>query len=266
MISRFYARRVPLGSHGPIVSFCFDDFPRTALRTGGRILKSFGVAGTYYVAMGLMDKVNHLGEQFHCEDLDSLLVDGHELASHTYGHISCRSVSPSTFLEDVQKGRQAIEQLTGTTDSGNFAFPFGDFTLSAKRLVGANAASCRSTWKGLNGPDVDLNLLRANSLYGGREECTLVRKLILENERKKSWLIFYSHDVQNTPSQYGCTPALLEFAVSCALQTSAHVLTVAEAVASLAYIPEQASDARTTFARERREDLSLEGSRGANPQ
>ena len=63
-----------------------------------------------------------------------------------------------------------------------------------------------------------------------------MRKLILDNERKKSWLIFYSHDVQDTPSRFGCTPALLEFAVSCALQTATRILTVAEVVANVAAI------------------------------
>jgi peptidoglycan/xylan/chitin deacetylase (PgdA/CDA1 family) len=263
MIAHVCSRRVPFGNRGPIVSFCFDDFPRTALTAGGRILKSFGVAGSYYVAAGLMNKVNDLGEQFHREDLDAVLAGGHELASHTFSHISCRSVSSSTFLEDVQKGRRAIEQLTGSPDSGNFAFPFGDLTLNAKRLVGAETASCRSTWKGLNGPGVDLNLLRANSLYGGRDECAQVRKLILDNERKKCWLIFYSHDVQDVPSRFGCTPALLEFAVSRALETRARILTVAEAVTSLAYLPDKAPVASP---RDRRQESLLEGSRGASQE
>lgn len=266
VISCVSSRRVPLGNRGPVVSFCFDDFPRTALTAGGRILKSLGVAGSYYVAAGLMNKVNDLGEQFHREDLDAALSDGHELASHTFSHVSCRSVSTSTFLKDVKRGRQAIEQLTGRADFGNFAFPFGDFTLKAKRLVAADAVSCRSTWKGFNGPDVDLNLLRANSLYGGRDECALVRELILDNERKKSWLIFYSHDVQDTPSRFGCTPALLEFAVSCALQTSARILTVAEVVANLAHLPDSASVARAPFPRDRREGLLLERSRGTDQE
>ena len=240
VISCVSSRRVPLGNRGPVVSFCFDDFPRTALTTGGRVLKSLGVAGSYYVAAGLMNKVNELGEQFHREDLDAALADGHELGSHTFSHVSCRSVSASTFLADVQKGRQAIEQLTGKSDSGNFAFPFGDLTLEAKKLVSADTVSCRSTWKGINGPDVDLNLLRANSLYGGRDQCVMTQKLIRENERKKGWLIFYSHDVQETPSRFGCTPALLEFAVSCALQTRTCILTVAEVVAKLAYLTDNA--------------------------
>jgi peptidoglycan/xylan/chitin deacetylase (PgdA/CDA1 family) len=246
MISHVYSRRVPLGGCGPIVSFCFDDFPRTALTVGGPILKRFGVAGTYYAAVGLMNTTNHLGEQFHREDLDAVLADGHELASHTFSHISCQSTSPATFLADIQKGRHAIEQLTGKADSGNFAFPFGDFTLRAKRLVGAEVVSCRSTWKGLNGPYVDLNLLRACSLYGGRDEHAWVRKLILDNEQNKSWLIFYSHDVQDSPSQYGCTPALLEFAVSCVSETSTRILTVAEAVAELATLTDSARVAKFT--------------------
>ena len=69
-----YSRRVPWGDRGPVVSFSFDDFPRTAYTVGGAILKSLDVRGTYYTAPGLMDTTNHLGEQFRAEDLRSLLV------------------------------------------------------------------------------------------------------------------------------------------------------------------------------------------------
>jgi peptidoglycan/xylan/chitin deacetylase (PgdA/CDA1 family) len=234
LLSSAYSRRVPLGPRGPIVSFAFDDFPRTALTGGGRILKSYGVRGTYFAAIGLMNSSNELGEQFRPEDLDSLLADGHELGSHTFGHVSCRSVSQSTFIREVEKGRKAIEELTGQTDSGNFAFPFGEVTLNAKRVLGKGVASCRGIWQGLNGPEVDLNLLRANSLYGDRDKSDRIKELILENERQKGWLIFYSHDVRDTPSRFGCTPALLEFAVSFASRRRARILTVADVVAELA--------------------------------
>ena len=181
-----------------------------------------------------MNSVNDLGDQFRRNDLDSLLGDGHELASHTFGHISCRSVSCSKFREEVEKGRRAIEDLTGLVDFGNFAFPFGAVTLAAKRMLGHEVASSRSIWSGVNGPEVDLNLLRANSLYGDIEKCAEVRELILENERRKTWLIFYSHDVSATPSQFGCTPELFEFAVSFASQRCTRILTVAEVVSELA--------------------------------
>jgi hypothetical protein len=44
------------------------------------------------------------------------------------------------------------------------------------------------------------------------------RQLILENEERKSWLIFYSHDVRSNPSPYGCTPSLLESTAAFAIQ------------------------------------------------
>jgi peptidoglycan/xylan/chitin deacetylase (PgdA/CDA1 family) len=119
-----YPRQASLGTRGPIVSFTFDDFPRTALTVGGHILNSYGLCGTYYASIGLMNGVSPLGDQFRREDLDNLLRDGHELASHTFGHVSCRSVSCARYREDVEKGRSAIEKITGRPDFGNFAFPF----------------------------------------------------------------------------------------------------------------------------------------------
>ena len=226
-------RYASLGTRGPIISFTFDDFPRTALTVGGDILNSYGLCGTYYASIGLMNGVSPLGDQFRRKDLDILLRDGHELASHTFGHVSCRSVSCASYREEVEKGRSAIERITGRADFGNFAFPFGEVTLNTKRLVGQEVASSRSIWSGLNGPQVDLNLLRANSLYGNSEKCAEVRELILENERRRSWLIFYSHDVCPTPSRFGCTPELLEFAISFASRRCGRIATVAEVVTEL---------------------------------
>lgn len=232
-VSSLCKREASLGTRGPIVSFTFDDFPRTALTTGGEILRSHGIRGTYYTAAGMMDTSNHLGDQFRASDLEKLLRDGHELASHTFSHVSCRSVSVERFRSDVEKGRRAIENITGQSDSGNFAFPFGQITVNAKRALGQVVASSRGIMGGFNGPVIDLNMLRANSLYGGQSNRAKVRDLIVENERRQGWLIFYTHDVSPTPSPYGCTPELLEYAVSFASQSCARVSTVAEVLSEL---------------------------------
>jgi len=233
LLQAAFARRAELRQCGPIVSFTFDDFPRTALTIGGSILRNYGFYGTYYTAMSLMDTCNGLGEHFRREDLSALLEDGHELASHTYGHTSSRSVSCSAFTADAVKGRMAVESVAGKREAGNFAFPFGDVTLKTKREIGAKMASCRSIWGGFNGPVVDLNLLRANSLYGNQNQSDRIRKLIEQNEHRRTWLIFYSHDVQDNPSPFGCTPELLQLAVSFAAQTAGQVLTVGDVVAEL---------------------------------
>ena len=55
ILSRLHRRTIPLGDRGPIVSFTFDDFPRTAATAGAAILESFGARGTFYTAAGLMN-------------------------------------------------------------------------------------------------------------------------------------------------------------------------------------------------------------------
>jgi peptidoglycan/xylan/chitin deacetylase (PgdA/CDA1 family) len=227
LMCSFHSRMTPLGTTGPIVSFAFDDFPRTAYTVGGEILKTFGARGTYYASMGLMNTSNDLGEQFSLDDLHSLVQDCHEVASHTFSHLSSRKVSLLKFREDVLKGRDKIREITGT-DSANFAYPYGDVTLAAKKSLGSEMASCRGTCGGLNGPDVDLNLLRANSLYGDLEQREEVERLILWNERERGWLIFYTHDVRQNPSRFGCTPRLFEATVSFAVRACSRIMTIAE--------------------------------------
>lgn len=235
ILGSLYSRRVSLGPRGPIVTFSFDDFPRSAFTVGGDILKSYGVRGTYYAAIGLMNSSNELGEQFRRSDLEALVADGHELASHTFKHISCRSIPNSDFLYEVERGRKAIEDLTGQEDSHNFAFPFGDFTLGARRTLTMRLASCRGILGGFNGPDIDLSLLRANSIYGNVDKAKVAERLIDNTINQKGWLIFYSHDVRPTPSRFGCTPQLLKSVVSYASKTGARMMTVAEVLGELGF-------------------------------
>ena len=231
--SGFCRRNVSLGQAGPLVSFTFDDFPRSACTTGGEILKKLGFRATYYVAMGLMDTRNQAGEHFAAADLRSLAADGHELANHTFGHCSLEQTPLDGFQQDVHKGRQALRAMGIAGLTTNFAYPFGEVTLAAKKVLGAEMMSCRGIYRGLNGPLIDLNLLRANPIYGGLDRLSALECLIRENENRRSWLIFYTHDVRPNPSRFGCTPELLESAVRFAGQHSAGVLPVAEVVQML---------------------------------
>jgi peptidoglycan/xylan/chitin deacetylase (PgdA/CDA1 family) len=230
LLSSLHSRTVSLGHIGPFVSFCFDDFPRTAYAVGGAVLKNFNARGTYYAAMGLMNTSNDLGDQFTRGDLDCLLTDGHELASHTFSHISCRTVSSLAFEDDVRKGRHAIREATGY-DSGNFSYPYGHVTLAAKKTIGGQMISCRSIYGGLNNLKVDLNLLRANSVYGDADEFGGLQSLLLKNEQQKGWLIFYTHDVRPDPSPFGCTPKLFEMVVARAAAGGARIVPVQEVIA-----------------------------------
>jgi peptidoglycan/xylan/chitin deacetylase (PgdA/CDA1 family) len=160
-----------------------------------------------------------LGEQFHLTDLPALVADGHELASHTLHHVSARTTPD--FAHEILTGRQAL----GEDGSENFSYPFGDVTLSAKRAAGAHTRSARGTQPGINGPVADLNCLRANRLYSDTIPLANIQQLIASNT---GWLIFYTHDVRDTPSQYGCTPTYFEAAVTAASKSGAQILTIAQ--------------------------------------
>ena len=219
------------------MTFTFDDFPRSALTTGASIIERFGGRATYYVAMGLMGTCNRLGEQFQFADLVSLVERDHEVASHTFSHLSAQATPFEAFSRDVDHGEGSIREALMGTRVNNFAYPYGEVTLTAKRRLGPRMQSCRGTLSGLNGPEVDLNLLRANSLYGNIEQAESAKRLVLENEKRQSWLIFYSHDVTESPSPFGCTPELLEAVVSFVSDRGAKILTVAEVVSNLVPIP-----------------------------
>jgi peptidoglycan/xylan/chitin deacetylase (PgdA/CDA1 family) len=229
LLSSFGSRLGRLENETPVVSFCFDDFPRSAYLTGGAILKGFGARGTYYAAPGLMNSSNDLGEQFTAGDLELLLSDGHEIGCHTFSHISCRNVSYEEFETDVLKGREALRGMTGC-DPLSFAYPFGHVSLVAKKKIGAQMKACRGIYGGLNGGEPDLNLLCANSLYGDVDQMAPYESLVSVNQQRKAWLIFYTHDVRENPSPFGCTPALLEKVVELVLARGFHVAPVQEVV------------------------------------
>jgi peptidoglycan/xylan/chitin deacetylase (PgdA/CDA1 family) len=211
---------------GPIVSFTFDDFPRSALETGGAILRSYRAHGTYYAAMGLKGGGGELGEFFCDEDLKCLLAEGHELGSHTFSHLSCRTTPLPAFQADVQKGREAITNFTGRSESHQFAYPFGHVTLRAKSRVGAQMSSCRGVWGGVNVSPVDSNLLRANHLYSATFDSGAIEHLLRVNDRRRGWLVFYTHDVRDNPSPWGCRPGQFEAVLRLATRMRVRFLTV----------------------------------------
>jgi peptidoglycan/xylan/chitin deacetylase (PgdA/CDA1 family) len=230
LLRSMYRRARSIDLQQPVVSFCFDDFPRTAYTAGGKILKSLGARGTYYASLGLMNTTNELGPQLTQDDIESLLTDGHELGSHTYHHWSVRRVTLDAFEKDVLHGRDVVRSMTGSDEVDNFAYPYGHVTLASKKRLAVELCSCRGIYPGINGPEVDLNLLRANSLYGDVNELPRFECLLTETARRRGWLIFYTHDVQQNPSPFGCTPALLDNVVALTLERGFQVLPVSRVV------------------------------------
>lgn len=106
-------------------------------------------------------------------------------------------------------------------------------TPAVKKAAARQCRSCRSTLSGCNGPVADLNLLHANRMYSDSVPFPRIRELVAGAAHPGQWLIFYTHDVRDRPSRFGCTPRYFEDTVRCAVEAGMRVMTVSEALTAI---------------------------------
>ena len=65
-------------------------------------------------------------------------------------------------------------------------------------------------------------------LREGKDGEAVARRWMDQAERRKAWLILYTHDVTDSPSDFGCTPQALERLADEAMKRGFEIVTVAE--------------------------------------
>lgn len=224
-VARAGRRNFRLSSEAPYISFTFDDFPRSALFEGGRILAEQGVRGTYFVSLKLLGSASPSGPIASQEDLTTLLHEGHQLGCHTYDHLDGCNVDIEVFEESIQANRRAFLEIVAAGDLPVFAYPLNGPVLRIKRAVGKHFVACRGGKQRFNSGVIDLNLLNAFFLdKRNRSNLDAVRKVISQNAASRGWLIFATHDVAAEPSAYGCEPGYFEEVVRLSRQSGARVV------------------------------------------
>ncbi len=232
--ARSFGRRpFAIKTETPLISFTFDDFPRSALLTGGAILQSFGLAGTYYASLGLMGSQAATGPIFLPEDLKVLLEHGHELGCHTFSHCHAWDTQPSVFEDAVIQNRQALSELVSEVSFKTFSYPISVPRAMTKRRISKYFACCRCGGQTLNAGNVDLNYLSAFFLEKSRDNPEIAKNLIDQNRRAQGWLIFATHDICENPTHWGCTPGFFEEIVRYAVNSGARILPVLQAYEAL---------------------------------
>jgi peptidoglycan/xylan/chitin deacetylase (PgdA/CDA1 family) len=222
-------REMTIDTPVPLISFTFDDFPKSAVRTGGAILNHFGVVGTYYAALGLLGREEPSGPMFTAEDLEQVIQQGHELGCHTFAHCHSWRTRPAAFEESVVDNRRALATLRPGTTFQTFSYPICAPRPQTKRRMARYFACCRGGGQTFNTGTADLNYLSAFFLEKSRNNPDAVKRVIDLNQRACGWLIFATHDVCSSPSPYGCTAEFFEEIVRYAADSGARILPVAEA-------------------------------------
>ena len=237
------ARPAKIAWPGGVVSFTFDDFPHSAWVNGGAILEQFDKRGTYYAAMGLAGTDGNLGKMFGPDDLRAAHAQGHEIACHTYGHRDCCHASPAEIVGEIERNAAALAATIGEEKVDNFAYPFGGVSLTAKNALGNRFASCRGTGRGINRGTVDLSDLLSSSIYSRDFDRDALCQLIDDARAANGWVIFYTHDVTEAPSPFGCTPAQFQAVVAYAAE-NVPVLPVRDVLARLGLTKHRSASAK----------------------
>jgi peptidoglycan/xylan/chitin deacetylase (PgdA/CDA1 family) len=228
-----FRRPVSIRGKQPIVSFTFDDFPRSALSIGGAILKSRGFAGTYYIALGLLGKDSPSGQIAVREDLREALLQGHELGCHTFSHFDAWYTDPKIFEDSIIKNRDTLRELVPEAQFKSFSYPLSLPRPAIKRAAARYFECCRAGGQSINSGTADLNQLSAYFLEKANGDIQAVKDVIDRNKVERGWIVFATHDVSPKPSPYGCTPEFFEEVVTYVVASGARILPVLQATRAI---------------------------------
>ncbi|MDR3509366.1 MAG: polysaccharide deacetylase family protein [Caulobacteraceae bacterium] len=210
----------------PMVTFTFDDAPDTAVTNGAKVLEAHGARGSYYVSTSLAGGEGPMGRYATREALMAVAARGHELACHTANHLDCGQARAAQILAEVDANAEAFKAW-GAAPATQFAYPYGDVSLDAKRALGGRFKILRALHKGLIETGTDLNQAPAIGIEGARGEDMALRWLKRARDRK-AWLLLYTHDVCETPSPWGSTPQVLGALIEAAKSMDFEIVTLSE--------------------------------------
>jgi peptidoglycan/xylan/chitin deacetylase (PgdA/CDA1 family) len=208
----------------PLASFTFDDFPRSALLNGGRLLREHGARGTFFVSGGFERRIVDGVRYFDAEDLGRAAEDGHELGCHTFEHLRLPFVREAEVVRSLEANALFVRAAApGAGRLQSFAYPYGHVNLARKRLLARRFAACRGIWPGVNAGRIDFAQLKAVPLEMNSLGRLDVDAYVEQAARTCGWLVFFTHDVSESPSAFGYPTAELARLID---RVQAHGLTV----------------------------------------
>lgn len=204
------ACRAEVAPDRPVVSFTFDNFPKSALNGADIVEKCGGRAGFYACTSFMGQRSPMMGEMFDGATLSELTARGHEIGAHTHTHLDCARARLEKVERDIGENLVALAEVGHIENVTSFAFPHGETSYAAKRWVGEVFATGRGTLPGVNIGDVDRSQMRAIELGSSamhRRRAIAALKTCVD---AKAWIFFFTRDVSRSPTPYGAPVDLVE--------------------------------------------------------
>lgn len=237
--ARLARRPLVMRNAEPLVSFTFDDFPRSAFLEGGAILQAHNLVGTFFASFGLMGQVGPTGEIFSSADLEEFARQKHELGCHTYDHYHAWDTATSEFEASIIRNREALGKHFPGAHFRTFSYPISCPRPGTKRRIEQYFSCCRGGGQTFNCGTLDLNHLNGFFIEQSRHDFGAIKQMIARNARERGWLIFATHDISDNPTRFGCTPSLFGKIVRCAAQSGATILSISRAMEAIEPISPQ---------------------------
>lgn len=196
----------PLGAlNASVITFSFDDFPKSSADNGADILHEIDAKAIYYACSGLSGKTNKTGEQYEADEIDRLLEAGHEIGAHTHFHKDCAVQSLDDVMADIDQNLERLKEMGVTEAIRHFAYPYGETSLDLKKALVDKFDTARGILRGNNSAQSDSMQLRAMELTPDSMTIDRAIDAIEKAQRAPCWLHIFTHDVRSNPSDYGVT-------------------------------------------------------------
>jgi peptidoglycan/xylan/chitin deacetylase (PgdA/CDA1 family) len=232
----------------PLVSFTFDDVPASAYSNGAAILEQHGMRGTFYIAAGILGATDRHWRVIDEGQVRALHARGHEIGCHTFSHVRVDSLNAAATDEEIDRNARALRALCPGLEMTNFCYPFCRVSLPRKLQLKRRFDTCRGIYEGINTGTVDLALLRVIELYDRTLTPEKLARVLRETRERKGWLIFYTHDVAETPSWIGCSPRLLRETIAAVMAENLRCLTIRDALTAIRRDTGNAGETRRSIA------------------
>ena len=223
-------RPARLAGHKPVASITFDDFPKSAWVQGGPVLARHGARATYYTAGGFCGRDVEGTRFYDRQDLTELAAAGHEIGCHGFAHQPAPDLNDKELAVDAMRNREFLGAFLNGGTPVSYAFPFGRVSPRSKRFYGSRFESVRGTHYGINIGRVDMSQLNVRSLEMRCWNEKAIESAIHRVLHSHGWLILHTHDVSETPTRYGSTPKMLDWALDRVAAARIEMLPMREAL------------------------------------
>lgn len=224
------ARPTKCNLKAPLVSFSFDDAPKTSVSVGAKMLEDAGAVATFYLTGSHCGQSFEGIEQYSQDDIQTLANNGHEIACHSFSHSRFRGASESEMAEDLAQNQRffanALNNPNFSFDS--FAYPYGEFDAKSREYIGERYLNARGVYRGVNHGVLDFANLKTTPLEKRRFSSNYLQKHLKTAQNKNGWVVFFTHDIADDCSIYGSTPDIIAQTIEAVRALDIEIVTVRE--------------------------------------